>query len=350
MSDPRQPPQDPLDAEFWQPWPDDLDAELMPGRDASASRRRPPVRPMPRTLTAAAQLYAARSWLVFPVRSRSKVPATRRGLHDATSDPDTVSRWWRSTPEANIGVDCGRSGLLVVDLDGEQGIEAWADLAATAAPGTHAHEPTLVSRTGGGGMQLFFTVPDQADGARSTVGRLRPGIDTRGLGGYAVLPPSQHPSGRRYRWWTRHNELAPAPPWLAELMRDLRVVSPPPGRWQRQPLGQQATRYGTKALAGIVDEMRHAPESTRHNTLNRLAFRAGRLAAAGQFDRYEAERLLVDAALLTGLEQRDVTRTCRDGIQAGIETGPAQITRTPAAATTTDEPENLHFHREGLRR
>jgi Bifunctional DNA primase/polymerase, N-terminal len=283
--------------------------------------------PAPVELAAAVELYAARGWFVFPLQRRSKVPATRRGFLDSSCDLDAVRGWWRSAPEANVGVDCGCSRLLVVDLDGPEGMAAWADLAATAAPGSSAHAPTPVSRTGGGGLQLFFAVSEDADWSRSTVGKLGAKIDTRGLGGYVVLPPSRHPNGRRYRWWLNPNvDPAPAPEWLAERMQAMRVVSPPPGARRRPSLVQQprrATRYGTKALDGICHEMRRAPESTRHNTLNVLAFRAGRLAAARELDRDEAERLLVDAALLTGLEPADVTRTCRDGIAAGLAAGPA---------------------------
>jgi hypothetical protein len=47
------------------------------------------------------------------------------------------------------------------------------------------------------------------------------GLDVRGEGGYVVLPPSLHASGRRY-WWgisPRAGTLEPAPGWLLELVR-----------------------------------------------------------------------------------------------------------------------------------
>src|SRR5918993_3058703 len=56
-------------------------------------------------------------WSIFPLQPGRKVPATKRGLHAATTDLELIGRWWQRCPRFNIGINCGASGLLVVDLD-----------------------------------------------------------------------------------------------------------------------------------------------------------------------------------------------------------------------------------------
>src|SRR5262245_43927396 len=71
----------------------------------------------------AALNYAARGWQAFPLKPRSKEPATKRGLHDATTNPETLRRWFGRGFPYNIGVRTGlASGVFVVDLDGAEGI------------------------------------------------------------------------------------------------------------------------------------------------------------------------------------------------------------------------------------
>jgi Bifunctional DNA primase/polymerase, N-terminal len=49
-----------------------------------------------------------------------KHPLTPHGLHDATSDPAQLGRWWRRWPQANIGLVTGEVAD-VLDIDGPAG-------------------------------------------------------------------------------------------------------------------------------------------------------------------------------------------------------------------------------------
>src|SRR5690349_1181902 len=64
-----------------------------------------------------------------------KHPRTPNGFKDATTDPEVIRQWWEKRPDANIGVRTGReSGIWVLDVDGQEGIEALAKLEAEWGP------------------------------------------------------------------------------------------------------------------------------------------------------------------------------------------------------------------------
>lgn len=140
----------------------------------------------------AALQYAARGWLIFPL-SAKKVPfAGSHGHLDATSESSTIERWWTERPGANIGLATG--AIVVLDADGPGGI---------AQLQTLKHLPsTLAARTPRGGLHLFYRAPAGMEIRTRHQKRKRTGddgLDTKGSGGYVVLPPSRGRSGA-YQW------------------------------------------------------------------------------------------------------------------------------------------------------
>jgi hypothetical protein len=258
-------------------------------------------------LGVAAVAYAKRGWAVFPVAVRGKTPTTKRGMLDASTDEGLVAAWWEQRPAANIGVNCGASGLLVVDLDDEDAVRTWADLAAHHG----GHEKTLAARTGRG-FHLYF-----AGQSRSTASRVAPGVDTRSGGGYVIAPPSVHGSGAVYRWLDRGLDPVAAPKWLLELLEHGRHHEEI-GERKVLPDGVEATPYGRTALERISAEMARTAEGERNATLNALAYRCGRLSAAGQLAEVAARRGLVAAALEAGLALEETEKTFRSGFTAGL--------------------------------
>jgi len=146
----------------------------------------------------AALRYARRGWAVFPCHtpgpagcscgagssctSAGKHPRTRRGLHDASADPDVVARWWRTWPAANVGLRTG-AGLVVVDLDpAHGGVAALADLEAA-----HGRlPPTAAVRTGGAGLHLYFAAEGPVRNSAG-VGRARAWVTQAGSGASAPV-------------------------------------------------------------------------------------------------------------------------------------------------------------------
>ena len=108
------------------------------------------------------------------------------GVHDASRDIETIARWWREHPDANIGVACGTaSGIDVVDVDGDAGRASLAEVVAACGP----LPATPRQVTGSGGLHVIFVY----DPARPIGNRVRglPGIDTGYVPGSGVARRSK---------------------------------------------------------------------------------------------------------------------------------------------------------------
>lgn len=129
----------------------------------------------------AARKLASDGVPVFPCWPESKVPYTKNGFHDATTDLEIIDEWWRSEPRLNVAYCPHLIGLAVIDLDGDEGEAAWE-----AWQEAHTWMPfTYTVRTPRGGRHLYFNgvLPP-------TQSKLGVHVDTRGVGSYVLAPPS----------------------------------------------------------------------------------------------------------------------------------------------------------------
>lgn len=216
----------------------------------------------------AALRYAEGGFPVFPVHSAprgrcscgksdcehaGKHPRTAHGFKDATTDSDTIKKWWGRWPEANIGMPTGAAtGLLVIDIDPRNGGEESLDSLFSK----HGRFPdTAEQTTGGGGRHFIFQHPGVP-----TPKTLALGIDLKGEGGYIVVPPSIHPSGNPYRWdgIEGHKALlhpAEVPSWLLENIETTRN-----GGARQEPAAENAEKWApgerNNRLASLAGTMR----------------------------------------------------------------------------------------------
>ena len=263
----------------------------------------------PDSLISAALDYAARGWQVFPCHL-DKTPATAHGVKDATTDPALIRNWWEERPHASIGLACGPSGLVVIDIDRDKGgFASWAALKAAHG----IDDGTLASRTGGGGRHLVYRAPEGFRG-KNSAGKLGPGLDVRTDGGYIIAPPSPHPSGSAYAWDRSHAEPIPLPVSLAALLESREPPRVAPVSSAARPSGNG---YGAAALRGELDILSRAREGARNHTLNTAAFNLGQLVAGGALDRSDVARQLCDVARAIGLDERESLATIRSGLDAG---------------------------------
>lgn len=189
-------------------------------------------------LMRAALAWAERGWHLFPCAPGVKPPALRDvdWREISTTDRAQIERWWTERPY-NIGIDCGKSGLAVIDLDvpghsthptGNASPRATGLDALLRISTEHGHpapDPTFTVSTPSGGYHLYYTAAEILVG--SSTGRLAPLIDVRGAGGYVIAPGSRI-NGRPYAVLNLVNSipLAPLPSWLADLHE---TPAPPPG-------------------------------------------------------------------------------------------------------------------------
>lgn len=138
-----------------------------------------------------------------------------RGSTDATSDRAALLRMFdRAGDAANLAIATGQ-GLVVLDLDVDpsKGLDG---VAALAALGVDV-PATRTVRTPRGGVHLYFRT-DAAPDVANSQGKLGPGIDVRGRGGYVVAPPSLHCRGTRYAWEDEGAPLAELPGALLAIL------------------------------------------------------------------------------------------------------------------------------------
>jgi hypothetical protein len=125
---------------------------------------------------------------VFPCKPGRKEPLTPNGFKDATTDPARIRAWWSRWPDANIAMPTGkRSGWVVVDVDPEHG--GYDSLAALHEEG-YELPLTATIKTGGGGVHHYLRCP-AGEEIRNSAGKLGPGLDIRGEGGYVIVPPER---------------------------------------------------------------------------------------------------------------------------------------------------------------
>lgn len=292
----------------------------------------------PVNLVGAALTAARRGWHVFPLAPGTKRPAISRWEQRATQDPATIRRWWTREPARNIGIACGPSGLLVIDLDAAHGPvpERWARLGVAhgrdvlALLADRAHEPdpvaTFTVATPRGGEHRYFLHPTGTR-LRSTIGEGGRGLgwrtDTRGPGALIAAAGSiglvdGHPVPYTI---VRDDPVAPLPEWLTL------ALSPPPPRPHPvqtsvlPPTSSRVRAYVTAAIGAECLAVAAAEEGERHRTVYAAAAALGELVANDWIAASVVTRHLTDAARVhlgvADFDWAELVTTIRDGLAAG---------------------------------
>lgn len=271
----------------------------------------------------AAAENAGRGFSVFPLKVGEKTPATpghkaadcngrdpwcRNGHQGweprATTDPGRIQRGWATIPY-NVGVACGPSRLVVIDLDIPKpdkpipdewklpGINDGKDIFVwiCEAAGMDFPFDTYIVQTPTGGWHLYFQAPEGSDYHNTTDG-IAPMIDTRANGGYVVGAGSVTAAGAYEVLYD--NPVQPLPNWIARLLTPPEIVERPRGFVT--PVGD-----ATKRLQGLVRTVEAGKPRQRTNTLVWAAFILRDMIASGEATADDGE-LLVQAAVYAGID------------------------------------------------
>ena len=130
--------------------------------------------------------YAARGWPVFPCLPGQKIPATKHGFRDATTDQQQITDWFGRDSGWNLAIATGAPGPDVLDVDehGPAG-NGFAALGRLRRAGLLDGASAYV-RTPSRGLHAYFTGTAQRNGHLPAHH-----VDFRSAGGYILAPPSQ---------------------------------------------------------------------------------------------------------------------------------------------------------------
>lgn len=280
----------------------------------------------------AALAAQARGQYIFPVTAGAKTPHRLAGSwgETATNDINQIIHFWTNVdPNANIGVACKPSQLLVVDLDLAK--EDWnlnpGDWAylhtvyGARVDGEHLFDEmayklcneekdeedrdsymnTFSARTCRGGLHLYYRWPAHWPKA-SQASPVKGAVDVRtngGTDGGYVLAPGSRAEGGEY---VVQQDLAIAlpPKWIRRLVAE----KPQPPRVQR-PRGLAQPSSGLFAWEGLARSVRSAAEGNRNNSL----LWAARAMYSDGAPEAEAQDVLGAAARSAGLGDFEIQRT-----------------------------------------
>lgn len=259
---------------------------------------------------------------VFPVQPWEKTPIVKPGGKrmrwglEATNDEATVYDWWtHRCVNANIGVACKPSRLLIVDCDMPKpnaklpsrfgDIEDYADgqevfYAITEELGVPFPHETLAISTPSKGMHFYFRNVDNVQLRQTSP--VTGWIDVRGNGGehggYVLGKGSRLPNGE-YKVANR-SAIQAAPPWLIALCKE-----PPPT--PRPARTEAFVGNGEGRVAGLINSVANALEGNRNAALH---WAASKYCEEG-WSISEAIRDLEPAALDAGLDPGEIEPTIR---------------------------------------
>lgn len=281
------------------------------------------------TLLESALFLAWRGFSVFPAVPGGKEPAIKQWEQRATTDPDRITACW-SAGAYNIGVACGPSRLVVIDLDTPKPDtvrpDAWAidgvhdgmDVLAYLCEqeGQPFPADTYAVRTGRGGLHLYFEHPHDGPQLRNTSGS-RGGlgwlIDTRAHGGLVVGAGSKVGQGS-YRI-VSDDRPAPLPTWLHQRLQPAPL---PPQRPITVSIGtDRRSKYLEAAVNAELARIAMSEPGTRNNTVFEASVALGQLCASGALNTEEIKGMLTHAALKVGQRPTEAARTVASGLKTG---------------------------------
>jgi hypothetical protein len=279
---------------------------------------------------------------VFPCDQSTEKPRSKRPLVDswperATTAPNGVRYYWSTRPGAIVGVQLGKSGLVVIDLDvghadGKDGV---AEFEAILDHYGGSLDGVPVVRTWSGGYHCYYRQPMGREPLGNREGMLADtGINVRGAGGYVIAPGSVMATGEYYECCAGWPDLCEAfvagtipeiPGWLVELIEWKPPESERVPSSQSEPTAvdtDRARKWALGALDKISVTLTGAAKGSRNCALNDAVYTLAGKAWCGLSER-EVYDAMLWACRINKMIQDDgsidpFNATFRSGWDSGI--------------------------------
>lgn len=257
-------------------------------------------------------------YAIFPLVEGTKVPP--EGMYwrsMASTDVTEVTSWWTKFPNDNVGIDCGKSNLLVIDLDSEEAADRF-DIVWDKNENSSWDDgryPVVETRRG---WHVYFDQESRTRGSRN-IGcpkqhPLGTGTDVKGYGGMVLGPGSVI---QEHEYVLVAGDLATVgrcPHWLESMLKP-RVKR---SLFEQRKLERQRSRpiqgWGAQMmLKRAVRQIEYAQPGHRNDRLNTWAYQL-RNVEADDVDVFEE---LMHAALAAGLPEHEARATIRSGLGRG---------------------------------
>jgi hypothetical protein len=291
------------------------------------------------SLKAAALTHAKNGFYVIPLVENSKRPLISDWQNRATTNPLQIDSWWSEHPNANIGIACEVSNLIVIDLDTaknaappspwlELGVKNGEDVFNEICSGANDAQlfETYTVNTPSGGKHLYFydqNIPIKQ--GTEVNGWWR--VDTRSKGGYIVAEGSKLVNAQTnklesYSSDGKNSVVLNFPTWLRDELVPKVIRQSIFSQGVTNSSGTSDTpKFSSEFAQQVLTErcatIRITPEGRRNQTLIRHSTYIGKIIAMGSLDEASAAKSLLEAALASGLTNFEAVKAIKAGIKYG---------------------------------
>lgn len=162
--------------------------------------------------------YQRNGFSVIPISPSEKKPLVLWKMFQFKPFPDEaqITEWWTKWPNADIGIITGmEANRLILDIDKDDTKDGFKSIEGKELP----HTPIIRSKKG---LHYHFKWDNRLNETKTTIAGLLPGVDLRGNGGYAKMPPSSCSDNSQYSFVSgsalHEVPLAEPPQWLLDLL------------------------------------------------------------------------------------------------------------------------------------
>jgi Bifunctional DNA primase/polymerase, N-terminal len=246
----------------------------------------------------------------------------------SSSDADAVAQWWARYPNALPAIDLEKCGLFVLDGDRHGGPDGRAALRDLLRQQKVNGRTTPAALTPGDGVHVYFA--QNGHELTNARGNLPPGIDARGAGGYTIAPYAVLADGRRYKSVHAAPDLISAfkagtiphvPQGIVDLIRVREQTDQPEQPNFNSKAGVREKAFAQAALQGSTAELAGTAPGERNETLNKIAYRLGRMVARRWLERAAVEGALLGAMYANGYIGEEGTGTVAATLKSGLDAG-----------------------------